>query len=483
MALLKKAGPFLLLFFYAFVVQPHYAEAQILKKLKKKAQEKLERKAEAKLDQMLESTVDTAYARVERLFGIRNRGNGNNEVMGQGEAGGFANLNFAGENLSHDNFSDVVCTYYQNGVSIDAIVNEQYGLVLELINVPVNPAKHSGSYDNQAYSNQQGMLSNFEYYTRPGLPARVGSTLKSGTVTIASMDNKSIFFTFEGEGGNSETQEVIKMSGTIKLDFSLSFQNDGLINNYAYRKAEKNNYAQAAEVADDTPSNNTSMDDMENVPQAQEAMAMMQQMMGSNEVDLPASYQFDYKLQYEVKGTTQGLTQYTSWVSANENVVMVDASDGSDMMIMDDEREALVTLSNREKTAFVMSSKLSKAMAMAQEQSQAGGYADMTPQKTGRSKSILGYKSDEYTIEVPDQEGKITFWISEEVDIKMNSTLPGVTGFMSAGLVGNGVQGLLMEMYSTAGGTTESYELKLKSLDKVNRTVKMSDYKISKGMR
>ena len=174
MALLKKAGSFLFLFFCALVVQPHHTEAQILKKLKKKAQEKLERKAEAKLDQMLESTVDTAYARVERLLGIRNRGNGNSEVMGQGEAGGFANLNFAGENLSHDNFSDVVCTYYQNGVSIDAIVNEQYGLVLELINVPVNPAKHSGSYDNQAYSNQQGMLSNlvkvWKTYLRPRKP-------------------------------------------------------------------------------------------------------------------------------------------------------------------------------------------------------------------------------------------------------------------------------------------------------------------------
>ena len=222
---------------------------------------------------------------------------------------------------------------------------------------------------------------------------------------------------------------------------------------------------------------------MENVPQAQEAMAMMQQMMGSNEVELPASYQFDYKLQYEMKGTTQGLTQYTSWVSATENIVMIDATDGSDMMIMDDEREALVTLSNQEKTAFVMSSKLSKAMAMAQEQSQADGYGDMTPQKTGRSKSILGYKSDEYTIVVPNQEGKITFWISEEVDVKMNSTLPGVTGFMSGGGVGNGSQGLLMEMHSTAGGTAESYELKLTSFDKVNRTVKMSDYKISKGMR
>lgn len=485
MTFFRKTGSALILLFMAVLfIQPHDAEAQLLKKLKRKAQEKIEKKAEEKLDRALESSIDTVYSRVEGLFGIRKRGSGANEVMSTGKAGGFATLSFLDERYSHDDFQDVVCTFYKNGVSIDAIVNERYGLLLELINVPVTPSGHQGSYETQAFSADQGMLSNFEYYTRPSIPARVGSVLKKGTLTIVSLDQSSVYFSFNGDGGNAETDELLSMNGTVKLDFSYIFQNDGMIeNNYSGKRAVEDTYQQVSE--DREPTSETSMSEgMESMPQAQQAMEMMQQMMGSaGDVEVADTYSFDYLIEYEMEGEGQDKVSYSAWVASESKVTMINSTDGDDMMIMDDEREAFISLDEREKIAYVLSSKLSQSMVVGQSRAAGESLEGQAPRKTGKTKSILGYESHEYLMEVPNGQGKIVYWISEEVGVKMNGTLPGVSGFTSGAGLGSDVEGLLMEMHTTEASSGEEYHLVIKSIEKNKKRVNMSDYKVSKGFK
>lgn len=483
---LKRTGLlFFITFFLISFAQPHVAEAQLLKKLKdkaaRKAQEKLEKKAEEKIDRAMDSSIDTVYARTERLFGLRSRGDKESTILNQGKAGGFATISFADESYSHNDFKDVVCTFFANGVSIDAIVNEQYGVIFELINVPINSGGHKGTYASQAYSSNNGMLGNFEYYTRPDIPARVGSILKEGTISVTSLDNTSVFFSFEGSGGNAETNESINMQGTVKLDFSLVFQSDDMIqNNYSGKRI----HTPATEQSPETIEKEASTEEGPGHPnaQAEQAMAMMQQMTGNTtNIKVPDSYTFDYHIKYEMTSVTGSTDSYDSWVSANENVTMISTGENDEKMIMDEDREALITLDDKEKMAFVMSSKFAETMAMAQNQNVNDTPKNSSLKKTGNSKQILGYKSDEYAMQTPNNQGKVTFWVTNEINIRHNGQIPGLSGFMYGAGLGKEVEGMFMEMHAIEA-SGEEYHLKMVAFEKVNKKINMNEYKVSKGM-
>lgn len=483
MTTFKRTGLFVFLaFIFIAFAQPQFAEAQLLKKLKdkaaRKAQEKLEKKAEERLDRALDTSIDTAYARVEKVFGLRSRGDKESAILNQGEAGGFATITFADETYAHDDFRDVVCTFYTNGVSIDAIVNEQYGVIFELINVPINSDGHKGTYESQAYSSNVGMLGNFEYYTRPDMPARVGSILKEGKISVTSLDNSSVFFSFDGSGGNAETNESISMRGTIKLDFSLVFQNDGMIkNNYKGQRIQSSIPEPSTNTEQEDPSSENSTDS-----EQQQAMEMMQQMMGNTkDIALPASYNFDYHIKYEMTSGSSDNSSYNSWISTSENITMISTGENEEKMILDEQREAMITLDDKAKTAFVMSSKFAQTMAMAQGQNMNSGSTDNGLKKTGNSKNILGYSSDEYTLQAPNNQGTVTLWVTNEISIRNGAQFPGMTSFMSGVALGTDIEGMLMEMHSVEASGDE-FHMKMVVFEKVNKKINMSSYKVSKGM-
>lgn len=469
------------------LASPFNAEAQLLKKLKRKAAEKLERKAEEKMDRAVEGSVDSLSVKVERLFGKKsdNRGKaGKDEILSQGEPGGFASLSFGSEKYSLSTFIDVICTFYKNGVSINAISNEQYGMSFELINVPIDSEKHSGDYDQQAFSSETGMISNFEYYTRPGMPTGVGSVLKEGTITVAALDESSVYLSFTGSGGNNETDESLQMRGTVKLDFSYTLTNDGMIENtYARRRANQALYEEEMSKMSSSSSSRSAQNNAESNTQYSDddtakAMEMMQQMMNSSgNVDLPSSYSFDHKISYELLDVSGEKTNFTSWLSSNESAYMIDASNGTELMIMDDERKVFINIDENEKQAMAMSSQMMESMGgNIKEDSSNEGIA---LKKTGKTKTILGYKSSEYKVESSNQ-GTVLLWISNEVEINTPSNMPILSSFFAGKTFDGKAEGFLMELHSSETGGQESH-MTIKELKSVKKIVKMSDYKVTKG--
>lgn len=477
------------------LANPFHAEAQLLKKLKRKAEEKLERKAEEKMDRAVEGSVDSLSLKVERLFGKKtdNREKaGKDEIISQGEADGFASLSFGSENYTLSTFVDVVCTFYKNGVSINAISNEQYGMSIELINVPINSDNHSGDYDQQAFTSETGMISNFEYYTRPGMPTGVGSVLKEGTITIAALDQSSIYLSFTGSGGNNETDESLQMRGTVKLDFSYTLTNDGMIENtYAKRRANQALYEEevskmsrpASSSSERSETYNNEGNTSYSSEDATKAMEMMQQMMNSSgNIDLPSSYSFDHKISYEMIDVSGEKTNFTSWLSSEESAYMIDASNGTEFMIMDDERKVFINIDENEKQAMAMSSQMMESMNgnMNDEVNEKDSPTESIGlKKTGKTRTILGYKSSEYIVESTNQ-GTIVLWLSNEVDIKTPSNMPILSSFFTSNSFDGNAEGFLMEMHSSEAGGQESHMV-IKELKSVNKIVKMSDYKVTKG--
>lgn len=469
------------------------AEAQLLKRLKRKAEDKakqkIEQRAEERIDRTLDGSIDSVTVRIERLFGKKTDNSqkaGSDELLGQGKADGFASISFGSESYQLSEFKDVVCTFYKNGVSINAISNEQFGLSFELINIPINPEKHNGVYDKQAYSNVAGMVSSIEYYTRPGLPAGVGSVLKEGTLTVANLDKSSIYLSFNGSGGNNETDESLAMNGTIKLDFSYILSNDGLLEN-GYAKKQMRAEAREKEVnskklpssseSTNYGSNSSAMDSEE----ASKAMEMMQQMMGASaDIDLPSSYSFDFMISYSMSDASGQESEYSTWVSKGEKYSMIKTSEDPNMMIMDDERQIFITLDDKEKEATAMSSKMMGNMGNMAAQKNAGDNTGNNLSKTGRTKNILGYKSEEYIIETPNREAKVVIWLSNDVGINVSQESPMLTSLFQGASFGKEQGGFLMELHSIESGGQESH-MTVKEISKRGKTIRMKDYKVTKG--
>lgn len=469
------------------------AEAQLLKRLKQKAEDKakqkIEQRAEQRIDRALDGSIDSLSVRIERLFGKKDSNRekaGKDEIIGEGKADGFASISFGAESYQLSEFTDVVCTFYKNGVSINAISSEQYGLSFELINVPIDPEKHNGVYDKQAYSTVAGMASNIEYYTRPGLPTGVGSVLKEGTLTVANLDQSSIYLSFNGSGGNNETDESINMSGTIKLDFSYTLSNDGLIQNtYAKKKVQAQASQQEVKSTSTAPpsgesgsnSSGSSADSDENA----KAMEMMQQMMGSSSnIDLPSSYSFDYMVSYEMKDADGQASLFSTWMSAKEKISMVRTNDDPEMMIMDDERKIFLSLNDEQKQASAMSSKMMGGMSSNMGGQNNANSMDGGLNKTGKTKNILGYRSEEYVIETPDKGVKVTVWLSNEVGITVSPETPLFASLFQGAAFTSEQDGFLMELHSVESGGEERH-MAVKDISKRGKTVKMSDYKVMKG--
>jgi hypothetical protein len=64
--------------------------------------------------------------------------------------------------------------------------------------------------------------------------------------------------------------------------------------------------------------------------------------------------------------------------------------------------------------------------------------------KTGRTKTISGYKCEEYTWE--DEEGRIEYWFSPEARFDYSSAYNYMGGFQALAMGGMGFNGILMEM-------------------------------------
>ncbi len=441
------------------------AEAQLLKKLKKKVEnkaEQLKQKSLDKLNRKLDQSIDSAFVRAEGIFGKKGTKREEGELVDKGEAGGYGAFSFGDEEYNLDKFLDVICIYHPNGVSVEAIANERFGVLFYLIGDDFDKKKHRDKYEVGNTSENKVYVS---YFTRPHLPWGVGSALKEGQLRVVSLDESSLFLSASGKGGDEENDELIDMMVDLKLDFSITLESDRPL------KMPKMGKSSVSTIdTSSVPQVNTSDDSMSD--DESRAMEFMQQMMGGGDAKVPDQYRFDYMVSYEFDGVTESKTKYTTWVGHNGNTTMLSFNDdngNNSKLIIDGDNQLTLSVDEANKQVMVVSSDImgdaykDLAFQMEEESLKGGGF-----KKTGRSRRIAGYLSYEYEIEGQGGQGNI--WFSSELDI--TSFWPGMNNANKSEL-----PGFMME-FNFKGDDGEERHIRLKKVSKEIMLFNLGDYQV-----
>lgn len=238
-----------------------------------------------------------------------------------------------------------------------------------------------------------------------------------------------------GDRMNQETDTIVvkgvnkgisrlkgKLFGT-KGSSDQSGQNQGKTADESYSEADENAaYDDSDEYADNSSANSAF---------GKSLMGAMG--MGGN-VTTKESYEFDIYIQmemlsYKASGDLDESAKYDTYNSAESlSYAMVMYNEGDVVtMIFDTENHAMLTLSESdgEKTGFAMAfdpDTFDDALEEAkEEEDEALIDSKSKPKKTGKTKTILGYKCDEYFVD--DSEAEVMIWVADELKAKSQKEL------------------------------------------------------------
>jgi len=225
--------------------------------------------------------------------------------------------------------------------------------------------------------------------------------------------------------------------------------------------------------------------------------------MSSEPVDVEEAYTFQSSItmnvkNYEKDGTLQSDGDIISFVTPGEETFAYEFVEGEmhasnrdqkGVFIMDFKNEATIILSDDKgkKTGIIYGMKGFMDQAQMDEDEDAEAWEDETTppdsplgdpnvKKTGRSKSILGYKCEEYRYE--DENDITHFWITKEYKWDSKDFMSNVfkTSLYSRGMP----WGFLMESEALDKESGEKSMYTVKDIDKnANKTFRLSDYQLT----
>lgn len=168
----------------------------------------------------------------------------------------------------------------------------------------------------------------------------------------------------------------------------------------------------------------TAEEEKENAENREKAGKMLGGMMGGiNKVDLPASYDFNYRIKMEMEDEKGRLTYMTTFLNDNSSLMGYEIEDddtkgsSSQFMVMDFEKEYMATFSEDKGKKMAMSMPLPMDMitSMATKNMEDKEEKDYSIEKTGNTKTIEGYQCAEYI--VTDDEYIQHIWLTKDVEV------------------------------------------------------------------
>lgn len=193
--------------------------------------------------------------------------------------------------------------------------------------------------------------------------------------------------------------------------------------------------------------------------------------------DYQASYTFTSSVSYKIESAKNpGESQVINYDFGDQVIKMAATPDMSS--IIDSKNGVMIMLNNKEKTAMVMSTKAMEA-AMKQQQMSQGEKPAAKITKTGRTKTILGYKCEEMLIET---DKKTEVWITKDAGIDVSNTFANMNKTSQSQIPNEAFTegGMLMEMTGyDAAGKMEVHML-ITALSKESKSVNIGSYKITK---
>lgn len=194
--------------------------------------------------------------------------------------------------------------------------------------------------------------------------------------------------------------------------------------------------------------------------------------------DYQASYTFTSSVSYQIESSKKpGESQIINY-NFGDQVVKMDANSQGMASIIDSKNGVMIMLNDKDKTAMVMSTKAMEA-AMKQQQMSQGEKPAAKVTKTGRTKTILGYKCEEMLIE---SDKKTEVWITKDAGIDVSNTFANM-GKTSASQIPNEAftqGGMLMEMNAIDAAGKPEMHMVVTAISKESKTVNIGAYKITK---
>lgn len=205
------------------------------------------------------------------------------------------------------------------------------------------------------------------------------------------------------------------------------------------------------------------------------------------------SYSFNLYTKIKTTTTHKGKTSTTTMeLYSSENASMMKAQEkGTENMniIMDNKNQSMITLDEAKKEAFAISTTamddLMKQFASKSNSQQTTDKPNVTITKTGNTKTIAGYKCEEYHMVSIDNDDKFegNIWVTNDASINFFNIFSGLgKAFQSQckNMKGS-VNGAVLEVDGKDSKTGDTYNMTVLELSKKTTTKNLSDYKIQSG--
>ncbi len=201
---------------------------------------------------------------------------------------------------------------------------------------------------------------------------------------------------------------------------------------------------------------------------------------GNADVKTADSYQFDIIVSVNTKtikksGKVKDNIDF-DWMLSKQGdlfgIASFDKKQGKTTIIIDSDNKVMLSVMEKEKKAMVFNIKDNEDNDKIEDDS------DVTIKKTGRTKKILGYSCDEYSMDSEDMTG--TFWLTTQIKMFDLSKIPKrMKKYNKNSWSKNNLNGLMMESTMTEKGKKgKTFETIATKVDKSGRFFKMSNYEV-----
>jgi len=295
----------------------------------------------------------------------------------------------------------------------------------------------------------------------------------------------------------------MKLFKLILLTFviSFSFSNE---TNAQFLKKLKKRVQQAAEetiidktaekAAQETGKKMDSLLEIDPNYQAKNEEQLQKMLMQTGEnIPVEEVYSFNTNVIYQmnfISDNKPSTIDYSMWFSDNENFMaseMKNITSGKTndrqmplgmITIIDDKNKALIMILEDQKIAQIISMNKIKEIAIEEEdESLNASFSNI--KKTGKSKKILGYYSEEFQTQTEDEI--MSFWVTQDVKLYQKNMFLNLSESLGGNKfqnIPNAAKGFMMEMHFENISNGEKGSMVVTGITKKTKTIRTNDYQL-----